>query len=270
MVFITSTANPHIKEIRKLRDRKERQQSGLFFMEGLRIVGEALDHHAMIEQMLVAPDLLTSDFGQTTVERARKMGISILQVSEEVFRSLAQKDGPQGLAAVARQKWTQLGDMDARKGTTWVALDEIADPGNLGTILRTHDAVHGEGVILLDQSTDPYDPSAVRASMGALFSQRLVKASLEEFSHWKTTCAMPLFGTSDRGPTDYQSVVYPTPMVLLMGSERQGLDEVHLRLCDDVVRIPMAGSSDSLNLAVATGVVLYEIFNQRRKEGGQA
>jgi RNA methyltransferase, TrmH family len=141
----------------------------------------------------------------------------------------------------------------------------VADPGNLGTILRTNDAVGGRGVVLLDHSTDPYDPTAARASIGALFSQRLVKAGLDEFAEWKHRQSVPLVGTSGAAQADYQDYRYPQALVVLMGSEREGLDEKHLRLCDQVVRIPMVGRSDSLNLAVATAVVLYEVFNQKRR-----
>ena len=168
-----------------------------------------------------------------------------------------------------RQRWKKLEEIDfpLRSGvssSTWVALDSVADPGNLGTIMRTHDAVGGEGIILLDQSTDPYDPSAARASMGALFTQSLVKASFAQFREWKQQVGVPVIGTSDAAAVDYTAYRYPARMVLLMGSERQGLQDHHLALCDEVVSIPMAGRSDSLNLAVATAVVLYEIFNQRR------
>ena len=147
----------------------------------------------------------------------------------------------------------------------WIALDSVADPGNLGTILRTSDAVGGKGIVLLDHSTDPYDPTAIRASMGAVFSQQLVRASLAEFARWKQHTPCAVIGTSDKAASDYQAVRYPAPLIVLMGSERQGLQEAHYQLCDDVVRIPMMGRSDSLNLAVATAVVLYEVFNQRRK-----
>ena len=170
-----------------------------------------------------------------------------------------------------RQRWLPLSDSAPERwgclaAVTWVALDSVADPGNLGTILRTHDAVGGQGVILLDQSTDPYDPSAMRASMGALFTQTLVKASFHEFADWKRQQASHVVGTSDKASTDYHAYQYPPSLVLLMGSERQGLQQQHLALCDEVVSIPMLGKSDSLNLAVAAAVVLYEILNQRREK----
>jgi RNA methyltransferase, TrmH family len=213
----------------------------------------------------VAPELLTSEVGLNLVREQQQRGVETFEVSADVFQSIAMKDAPVGIGAVLRQQWLPLAQVSVLAGDLWVALDEVADPGNLGTILRTIDAVGGKGIILLDRSTDPYDPTAIRASMGALFSQKLVKASFEEFAIWKRTQQVALVGTSGGAAQDYQLVHYPAGLVVLMGSEREGLDEDHMRLCDQMVRIPMAGRSDSLNLAVATGVVIYEIFNQQRK-----
>lgn len=264
MSLLTSAANPRIKQIRKLRDRKERQATGLFSVEGLRIVAEAAEQGAVFETLVVAPELLTSAFGQELVEKIAAAGVTVLEVSVPVFESISLKEGPAGLAAVIRQQWASLENAQTDPQCTWVALDSVADPGNLGTILRTHDAVGGMGVILLDHSTDPYDPTSIRASMGAVFTQTLIRASFEDFAQWKLQHKAHLVGTSDKAAADYAAYSYPPDLVILMGSERQGLQQRHLRLCDEVVSIPMRGSSDSLNLAVATGVVLYEVHNQRR------
>lgn len=262
--MITSAANERVKWLRKLQERKARQESSLFYIEGLRIVTEAVRQGAEIETLVVAPELLRSEFGQQLVAEQKATGLPVLEVSGEVFRRVALKDGPQGLAAVVRQRWMNLADVQVAAGHTWVALDAVADPGNLGTILRTQDAVGGQGVILLDQSTDPYDPSAARASMGALFTQHLVRATFAEFADWKRRAAVSLVGTAGAAQDDYHGYRYPDSLVLLMGSERQGLQAHHLALCDALVSIPMLGESDSLNLAVATAVVLYEILNQKR------
>jgi TrmH family RNA methyltransferase len=141
-----------------------------------------------------------------------------------------------------------------------VALDAAQDPGNIGTILRTSDAVGGAGLLLLGQSADPYDPGALRASMGAIFSQRLVKTDFTQLLQWARQQHIPLVGTSDSASTDYRAAHYHQPTVLLMGSERAGLSQEQQAQCDLVVKIPMVGRSDSLNLAVATGVLLYELF----------
>ncbi len=264
--MITSSSNPQIKQIRKLRDRKERQRTGLFYIEGLRIVAEAAQQGARFETLITAPDLLTSAFGRDLVARLETAGTPVLPVSPEVFAVISMKEGPVGIAAVVRQRWEPLEQISIQPGQPWVALDSVADPGNLGAILRTLDAVGGSGVILLDHSTDPYDPTAIRASMGAVFTQRLVRASLSEFAALKKARSFPVVGTSDKASTDYHRCRYPPALILLMGSERQGLQPEHLALCDEVVAIPMLGSLDSLNLAVATGVVLYEIYNQRRDQ----
>jgi TrmH family RNA methyltransferase len=265
-MIITSTANPKIKFIRKLRERKARQESGCFFAEGLRIVVEAVQQSAGIETLVTAPELLTSQVGQDLLEQQRNKGVEVLEVTPEVFQTMALKEAPVGIAAVIHQNWSALDPIRLQPGDLWVALDEVADPGNLGTILRTNDAVGGKGVILLDHSTDPYDPTSIRASMGALFSQRLVKASFEEFLAWKGRSGVSLVGTSGASELDYQEFHYPERLVILMGSEREGLAEIHIRGCDAMVRIPMAGRSDSLNLAVATAVVIYEVFHQKRKQ----
>ena len=217
-----------------------------------------------VESLVVAPDLLSSSTGWEIVRAQREKGAPVLEVNPDVFKSISSKQGPQGLGAVVRQHWERLEDASLSDELCWLALDAVQDPGNLGAILRTSDAVGGAGVILLGQGTDPHDPSAVRASMGAIFSQRLVRATFSELADWKRGRRYRLIGTSDAAARDYHGFSYDPPLVLFMGSERQGLSAEQQALCDAVVRIPMVGRSDSLNLAVATGVVLYEAFNQRR------
>lgn len=261
---ITSPANEHIRSLRKLRDRKRRQEEALFLAEGLRIVGEALSQPTRVKEVLYCPALLKQEYARQALDQARKSGVPVQELSQAAFTALSSRDGPQGLLAVIRQEWTPLSEINPKPGHNWVALDSIADPGNLGTILRTTDAAGWRGVILLDSTTDPYDPTAVRASMGSLFSQKVVRADFGGFKAWVQTCGIPVIGTSGAASADYASFIYPDPMVLLMGSEREGLAQHHLALCREVVSIPMQGRSDSLNLAVSTGIVLYEILNQHR------
>ncbi len=262
--MITSRNNPSVKQIRSLRQRQERDRSGLYFVEGIRLVAEAGQNHAPIEQLVVAPDLLASPFAQALLAEQQQAGVPCLEVSADVFASLSAKDGPQGLGAVLHQRWECLADVRLDGELCWIALESIADPGNLGTILRTADAVGAAGVILLGNSTDPYDGAALRGSMGAIYNQRLVRASWDEFVAWKAQHNYMVVGTSDKATTDYQAIRYKAPLVLLMGSERQGLSAEQQTECDVVVSIPMAGRSDSLNLAVATALVVYEMFNQKR------
>ena len=266
LVVVSSRNNSTVREIRSLRQRKVREQSGTFFVEGIRIVAEATELHADVELCVVAPELLTNAFGQEVVRMLRERDVPCLEVTAEVFQSISGKEGPQGIGAVVRQRWESLEQLRLQSELGWVALAAVADPGNLGTILRTSDAVGGAGVILLGPTTDPHDPAAVRASMGAIFSQRLVRARFEDFADWKRRHDYAVIGTSDAASADYQEVLYQPPLVLLMGSEREGLSPEQQAICDRIARIPMVGRSDSLNLAVATAVMLYEMFNQNRRQ----
>jgi TrmH family RNA methyltransferase len=263
-MMISSRNNPAIKQIRSLRQRREREARGLYFIEGIRLVVEAVQSGMQIEQLVVAPDLLVSPVACELVQQQQRAGVPVLDVTVDVFETLSLKDGPQGLGAVLRQRWEALDEVRLGDELCWVALHAVADPGNLGTILRTADAVGAAGVLLLGNCTDPYDPAALRASMGAIFAQRLVRATWEQFAAWKQQHGYTVVGTSDAATTNYQALHYSSPLVLLMGSERQGLSSEQQAACDAVVSIPMLGRSDSLNLAVATGVMLYEILNQNR------
>ncbi len=267
--MITSSANEQIKAVRKLRERKYRNESGSFYIEGIRIVLEALALPERVKTILYAPELMSSQVADEAIQKGVRAGVHLLEVSSSVFESFSLKDGPMGLAAVVEQRWQTLDTILSGEMGVWVGLDSVADPGNLGTIMRTADAVGARGIFLIDHCTDPYDPAAIRASMGAVFSLQFIKLSSEAFLSWKKEQEVKLFGTSDAAKEDYESVMYPDNMVLLMGSERQGLQRVLMEHCDHVVSLPMAGKSDSLNLAVATGVMLYEIYAQHRKAKAQ-
>lgn len=263
--MITSLSNSTIVAIRKLHLLKERRERQLFLAEGLRVVGQALDSGVEIKQVIYCPSLLISDYGQQLVVRAGQIGIECLGVNEAVFASLARKDTPQGIAAVIAQRWQELAFIQPNEGELWVGLQAVQNPGNLGTILRTCDAVGAKHLLLLDDCTDPYDPAAVKASMGSIFTVSLTKSKFESFLEWHNHHQeMSLVGTSDHATGDYALVEYPKTCLLLMGSEREGLPEKYMQLCEKIVRIPMEGACDSLNLAVATGIILYQIYNQRR------
>lgn len=261
-MIITSAANPTIKLIRKLKDRKNREESGLFFLEGPRIVIEAVAQHGVIERLIYCKALLRSESAIQAVEVAEKSGLDMLEVSPEVFSSFSVKDGPQGLAAIGRQKWYDLQEIPAVFSGLWLVLYQVADPGNLGTMLRSLDGMGGKGVILLDHCTDPYDPSSMRASMGAILTRKLVRATSEDFIHWTKKYEIPVIGTSDQANLGYRSFKYPQDMFLVMGSEREGLPQPLVNICDQIVSIPMVGKGDSLNLSVAASIILYEYLDQ--------
>ena len=264
--IITSRNNPRIKHIRALLKRSEREQTGLALVEGLRQVTEALRYPDLVRQLIIAPELLKSQHGQALFHKHATRRLPTLCVSTEAFQSFSLREGPQGIAAIVSQHWEQLHQLSLSPGDVWVALEAIQDPGNLGTILRSCDATGCCGVILLDNATDPYDPITLRASLGALFSRRLIKTSFQAFAAWKLAHHYPIVGTSDAASLNYRKITYPSPVILLMGSERQGLSLAQQRLCDLMVSIPMQGSCDSLNVAVATSLVLYEIADQESKQ----
>jgi TrmH family RNA methyltransferase len=263
--MISSSSNPLIKQIRKLRERKFREETRLFFVEGTKLIGEAFSENWGIDRVIFATSLIKGEFGKKLIESLIEKKIEMVEVSSEVFRTISLKDGPQGIGVIIRSTHYKISSLSVGDEDVWIALDEVQDPGNLGTILRTSDAVGAKGIILLDHSTDPYDPATVRASMGAMFSQKIIECSLEEFGAWKRKNNIAVVGTSGNSEIDYHTYRYSYPMILLMGSERQGLSVDHIKICDKVVKIPMVGKSDSLNLAIATGIVLYEIFNQKRE-----
>lgn len=258
-----------LQSVRALGRRSERDRTQTFFAEGLRFVGQAVAQNAQIEAVLVVPKTLEHPFGLRLRRQLERRRVPIWEVTPELFLRLSRAEEAQWIGAVVRQRWDTPDRTAASEGLCWVALDEVHSPGNLGTILRTGDAVGASGLILIGDAVDPYDPACVRATMGAIFAQRLVRVSPSEFAAWKRQAGFHLVGTSPHAVQDYQAVSYPARTILLMGGERKGLSEDRQRLCDDLVRLPMVGQSDSLNLAVATGVFLYEVFSQRRGSGGQ-
>lgn len=267
--MITSTSNQRIKAIRKLADPKERSVTNTFLAEGLRVVGQAVDSVARIQDLIYCDELLISDYGRHLLaELDANPSVEIIEVSKAVFESLARKDKPQGIAAVIQQKWADLSDFAGIETGIYVALEAIQNPGNLGTVLRTCDAVGAKGLILLDHSTDPYDPAAIKASMGAIFTIPVFRSDLTSLRLFmQQNPAIKMLGTSDKADQDYFQFDYPDPLLLLMGSEREGLSVPYQQLCQTMIRIPMEGDCDSLNLSVATGVMLYQIYSQHRKKG---
>jgi TrmH family RNA methyltransferase len=280
MQTFTSSTNPKIKLIRALRQRKQRDATGLFVVEGIRHVGEAADasgaaeacraaeasgaaEAGWLEYLCYCPDLLISDFAREIIQKQEKCGLPCYAVSAATFQSLAEKDNPQGILAVARQHHRKLNEFTPDRFPWGVALVAPQDPGNIGAILRTIDAVGASGLLLLDSSVDPYHPGAVRASMGALFWYPVIPATFDEFVQWAKRNSFHLYGTSARGILEASQVsCYARPAILLMGSEREGLTEEQRTACETLIRLPMKGRVTSLNLAVATGVMLYAMLEK--------
>lgn len=262
MTLISSRNNPKIRLARALRHKKARQESGLFIVEGIRPVGEAIQAGAEIDSIFYAPDLLTSAFAGELIQAQAQSGVPCYPTTPEVFAALADKENPQGLIALVRQQERALSDLNPQNFPWGVALVSPQDPGNLGTILRTIDAVGASGLLLLDSSADPFSPGAVRASMGTLFWLKVAEASFADFAAWAQRHGYHVYGTSAHAALDYRQVSsYAWPRILLLGSEREGLTQEQMQICELVIRLPMRGRATSLNLGVAAGVMLYAMLD---------
>ena len=256
--LITSLSNPLVKQARSLRQKKGRAETGLFVVEGIRHVGEAVEAGWDIQSVLYAPDLLTSDFARDLVALLEKKNARTQPVSAQVMDSLAEKDNPTGILATVSQRARTLAGLPAADVSSAVALVSPQDPGNVGSILRTMDAVGTDALFLLDGGVDLFHPSVVRASMGAIFWKPVAHASFDEFKEWARKGGIKLIGASAHATSDYSAAHFPPPWILVLGSEQKGLSRAQLEACHLTVSMPMRGHASSLNLSVAAGILLYE------------
>jgi TrmH family RNA methyltransferase len=259
--LITSLSNPLIKQARALHQKKARHESGSFLVEGIHHIGEAVEAGWELDSVLYSPELLTSNFARDLIARLESKP---QPVSAQVMESLADKDNPQGILAIIRQKQPGLDDLQSssaagpQKIECAVALVSPQDPGNVGTILRTLDAVGADALFLLDGGVELYHPTVIRSSMGIIFWKPIIQTSFDEFVAWARKGNYQLIGTSAHGDVDYQTLVPNTPWILVLGTEQKGLSTEQTNACDVAVSLPMKGRVSSLNLAVAAGVLLYQ------------
>lgn len=256
--LISSTSNPLVKQVRGLRQKKARRDSGLFLVEGIHHVGEVVEAGWDVETVIYAPDTLTSSFAHNLISRIANKP---QPVTPQVMKSLSDKENPQGILAVVRQRQTEISAL-----SNWgnaLALVSPQDPGNIGTIMRTMDAVGVDTLFLLDGGVELYHPSVVRASMGALFWKTIVQTSFDAFHEWARENKYQLIGTSARGDMEYHKHVPGRTWVLVLGNEQKGLSPEQLDACDVTVSLPMLGRISSLNLSVAAGVLLYHYSDKK-------
>jgi TrmH family RNA methyltransferase len=259
--LIVSRSNPLVKLARSLHQKKGRAESGLFLVEGIHHVGEALAAGWQVEAILYAPDQLTSDFGLKLVDEQSRRGVRVAALTRELFAALAEKDNPQGLLALVRQRTRRLEEIAAGELNRAVACVSPQDPGNIGSILRSLDAAGADGLFLLEGGADPFQPAAVRASMGTLFWKPVVQTSFLEFETWARRNGYQLIGTSAHASLDYRRYRPGNgPWALLLGSEQKGLTAEQGAACDVMLSVPMHGKASSLNLAVAAGILLYSLL----------
>ena len=257
---ITSLQNDRVKAIRALEMRKERKETGLFVAEGTSILVTARDNGFVPQTLVYRAGSAASGIAQGLVAWASGAGVECLEVSEAVLGKLASKDNPQSMLAVFPQRWVEPPPAaTVARDAVWVALEEVRDPGNLGTIIRTADAVGAAGIMLIGSTCDPYSHECVRATMGSVFAVPLARMTREAFLEWANKFRGDVVGTHLDAEEDFRKAKYRAPTLLLMGSEGPGLSDPLTAACTRLVKIPMAGQLDSLNLAVATALVLYQI-----------
>lgn len=256
---ITSLANPIVKDLRGLALAKNRKASGLFIAEGLKLVADAIEANWQVRTLVHASSVAAQPLVQRLAATTHARGGSVIAVSEAVLAKISRRDNPQTVLGVFEQKTVAVDGIRPTPAGVWVALESIRDPGNLGTIVRTVDAVGAAGVILVGDTVDPFSVEAVRATMGSIFAVPLARATRAEFAALAKSWRGTIVGTHLSGTTDYRAAGYRGPVLLVMGGEQAGLTPDVAALCNTLVKIPMAGKADSLNLAIATAVMLFEI-----------
>lgn len=261
---ITAFSNPLVKRIRSLRDKKHRRDEGLFLAEGLRILTEAREAGHLPDYLFFAKGHDTHPLADALIVATEAAGGEVIATDDDILSKLSGKDNPGAVVGVYRELPTDLARLDRSTADIWLVAERLRDPGNLGTILRTADAVGAGGLILVDECVDPFSVEAVRASMGALFTIPIARAPWDEFQSWLRGGPGQLVGLALDGAVDYRAPSFTTPVFLLTGNEAQGLPPAYAQACDVRVKIPMLGKADSLNAAVATAVMAYAVLDRIR------
>jgi TrmH family RNA methyltransferase len=261
---ITAFSNTLVKRVRSLRDKKHRRAEGLFLAEGLRILTEAREAGRLPHYLFFTAEGARHPLATALIDAVEADGGEAIQTNHDILSKLSGKDNAQAVVGVFPEFTTPLAQLDRAASPIWLVAERLRDPGNLGTILRTGDAVGAGGLILIDDCVDPFSVEAVRASMGALFTMPIAQARWEEFVPWLRSGPGQLVGLSLQTESGYRDAPYRAPTFLLTGNEAQGLPEAYEAECDLLVKLPMLGKADSLNAAVATAVMAYEVLARTR------
>ena len=261
---ITAFSNTLVKRVRSLRDKKHRRAEGQFLAEGLRILTEAREAGRIPHYLFLANDSAAHPLVRVLIDAVEQAGGEAILTTPDILSKLSGKDNPQAVVGVFPEFTTPLSALDRNAAPIWLVAERLRDPGNLGTILRTGDAVGAGGLILIDECVDPFSVEAVRASMGALFTVPIAQARWADFLPWLRSGPGQLVGLSLQTEHDYRAATYTAPTFLLTGNEAQGLPESFEAECDLLVKLPMLGKADSLNAAVATAVMAYEVLARTR------
>ena len=256
---VTAFSNSTVKLLRSLRDKKARRSEGLFLAEGLRILAEARDSGRLPEIVAFSPEGAKHPLAAEIIASTEAAGGDAIETTPDILSKMSGKDNSQMVLGAYRQPATSIERIDRTASPLWIVAQSLRDPGNIGTILRTGDAVGAGGLILIDDSADPFSVEAVRASMGAIFTQEIACGRWNEFVTWLRGADAQLVGTSLKATNDYLEAHYEQPCFLLIGNEQQGLPPEYEAQCDLLVKIPMNGRADSLNAAMAAAVMAFSI-----------
>jgi TrmH family RNA methyltransferase len=257
---ITGFSNETVKYLRSLRDKKHRKREGKFLAEGLRLLTDARESGRLPETLVMASEREAHPLLDALEAAVAAAGGEVIETSADILSKITGKDNPQAVTGVFAEFDTSLGSLDRTGAPIWLVAQALRDPGNLGTMLRTGDAVGAGGLILLDECADPFSVEAVRASMGAVFTQAIAQARWDEFLPWLRSGAGQLVAASLRDALPYREAPYAAPCFILVGNESRGLPEEYEAACDLRVTMPMKGRADSLNAAVAAAVLAYEVL----------
>ncbi len=255
---ITGFSNPTVKFIRSLREKKHRKLEGKFLAEGLRLLTDAREAGRLPEILAMSTSRDPHPLLAALEADVLAQGGEVIEMDTDLLAKITGKDNPQSVCGVFAEWDTALTSLDRAVAPIWLVAQDLRDPGNLGTMLRTGDAVGAGGLILIDQCADPFSVEAVRASMGAVFTQKIALADWEQFIGWLRAGPGQLVAASLRDSRPYRGAAYMAPCFLLIGNESRGLPESYEDACDMRVTIPMLGAADSLNAAVAGAVLAYE------------
>ncbi|MFT3976961.1 MAG: RNA methyltransferase [Sphingomonas bacterium] len=261
---ITAYSNPLVKHVRDLRDKRHRRESRQFLAEGLRILTEAHETGRIPRLLFFAAASARHPLVERLIAAVEGADGGAIETTPDILSKLSGKDNPQAVVGVFDEFAVPLEALDRTSAGIWLVAERLRDPGNLGTILRTGDAVGAGGLILVGDCVDPFSVEAVRASMGALFTVPVVRCDWEAFLTWLHAGPGTLVGLSLQTDHDYRTPTYPAPTFLLTGNEAQGLPEEYEAACDLLVKLPMLGKADSLNAAVATAVMAYQVLASQR------
>ena len=254
---VTSLTNPTVKAVRALHLRKEREETGLFVAEGLKIVTDAVELGHAPRILMYGQDAQSHPLLRRAIEATRAGHGEVIEVTHDILSKVSRRDNPQAVVGVFAQVFTPLVDLKPEAAPCFVALHRVRDPGNLGTIVRTADAAGCGAVILVGECCDPFSVEAVRATMGSIFAVPIVRTTEAEFAGWRSSWPGSVVGTLLTADVDHRQATYAKPALVLMGNEQQGLTPEMAALCYVNVKIPMRGRADSLNLSVATGIMIY-------------